>query len=292
MGKSYFLEIPKLDNRFPFRSFPDYGHVFVYPHWHKEIEIIYVVKGLVKIGVEDELVDLQEGEIYFFDTGVPHYFFASPESKRLVYQFDTSLYSQLFLDAEYGETIQEVFFNRENWSRNWPASVQSEMQQVLMQIYEANEAIKQNNLATIYLFLHQLLWLFYEQVPKKKNPTRQIVKSDALRDHSTIDKLEKVFLYLENNYQEKITLENIAQEIGFNPQYFSRFFKKHTGITFVEFLTEYRINMAKAILSAEAIPMIEVAEKAGFNSVKTFHHVFKEYVGMSPKKYQMSISGN
>ena len=50
--------------------------------------------------------------------------------------------------------------------------------------------------------------------------------------------------------------------------------------------------MAKSILGTEELPMIEVAERAGFNSVKTFHHVFKENVGISPLKYQKSIFGN
>ncbi|MEG2253880.1 MAG: helix-turn-helix transcriptional regulator, partial [Vagococcus sp.] len=69
-------------------------------------------------------------------------------------------------------------------------------------------------------------------------------------------------------------------------------FKKNTGQTLMQFLTDYRINQAKYILSHEKIPMIEVAEKSGFNSVKTFHHVFKEQVGMSPLKYQKAIFGN
>lgn len=57
----------------------------------------------------------------------------------------------------------------------------------------------------------------------------------------------------------------------------------------MQFLTEYRIKQAKFILSTEKLPMSEVAEKSGFSSVKTFHHVFKSEVGISPLKYQKSI---
>lgn len=292
LSKSHFLEIPKLDTRFPFRCFPDLGQGFVYPHWHKEVEIIYVVQGLIKIGVEDELIELQEGDIYFFDSGVPHYFLASPESKRLVYQFDLSLFSKIFLDSQYGETVQEVFFRRENWSKHWSKETKEKMRAVLQHLYDQYQQLDSGGLYLFYFYLHQMLLYFYAELPKKDKRTKQVVSNESLRSQEVIQKMDVIFSYLETNYQEKITLESVAQEVGFNPQYFSRFFKKNTGITFMAFLTEYRINMAKSILSSEDLPMIDVAEKAGFNSVKTFHHVFKEYVGVSPKKYQKSISGN
>lgn len=292
MSQSHFLEIPKLDSRFPFRSFPDYGQVFVYPHWHKEVEFIYVVEGTIKIGVADQLLSLNAGDIYFFDSGVPHYFLASPESQRFVYQFDLSLFSTIFLDANYGETIDQIFTTRENWSVNWPEDVQNKCQKLLTQLMSHYENKAGNGLYEVYAMLHELLVVLHKEVPKKQGELRKIVSSVSLRDKETIGKMDQIFAYLESNYQHKISMEEIAKQIGFNPQYFSRFFKKQTGITFTEFLTEYRLNIAKAILSSETSSMIEVAEKSGFNSVKTFHHVFKEYVGMSPKKYRMSISGN
>ena len=56
--------------------------------------------------------------------------------------------------------------------------------------------------------------------------------------------------------------EDIADVACFTPHYFTRFSSEIQGVTFVQFLTEYRINMAKSILGTEELPMIEVAEKA------------------------------
>ena len=69
MSQHKYLEIPDLDVKFPFRCFSDDGRGLVYPHWHKEIEVIYVVEGTIKIGVNDALLSVNEGEIYFFDSG-------------------------------------------------------------------------------------------------------------------------------------------------------------------------------------------------------------------------------
>lgn len=115
---------------------------------------------------------------------------------------------------------------------------------------------------------------------------------EAVHHQETLERLNAIFSYIESHYIEGVTLEEIAKHIGFSPYYFSRFFKKNTGQTFMQFLNEYRINQAKYILGHEKVPMIEVAERSGFNSVKTFHHVFKEQVGLSPLKYHKTIIGN
>ena len=85
---SLYLEIPELHSAFPFRTFINDGWEIVYPHWHKEIEVIYCLTGTVKLGAFGEIFELAEGEIFFFPSGEPHFFLASPDSKRIVFQFD------------------------------------------------------------------------------------------------------------------------------------------------------------------------------------------------------------
>lgn len=62
---SEYLEIPEFQDSILFRTFLNDGMTIVYPHWHKEIEIIYSRKGKVNIGVREEIVQLEEGEIFF-----------------------------------------------------------------------------------------------------------------------------------------------------------------------------------------------------------------------------------
>ncbi len=292
MSVSKYLEIPKMDNRFPFRCFIDYGRGLVYPHWHKEIEIIYVIKGTIKIGVNDELIAVNEGQIFFFDSGATHYFLATPESERLVYQFDSKMFNEGIESMANGDSLKEVFASRENWSLNWPREVEKEMCQHLQSLYDETLAVQPGYVFATQQHLYGLLMLLSRKVPEKSHLMKKALNDDSMKNKETLERMDKVFALIEANYNQGITLEEVAKYVGFSPHYFTRFFKKNTGTTFVGFLTEYRLNMAKSILATEEMPMIEVAEKAGFNSVKTFHHVFKENVGMSPLKYQKSIFGN
>ena len=92
-----YLEIPEFESDFRFRTFLNDGLTIVYPHVHKEIELIYAKRGKVNIGVADEIIELEEGELYIFASGQPHYFLASPESERYVYQFDFALFDETIL---------------------------------------------------------------------------------------------------------------------------------------------------------------------------------------------------
>lgn len=285
---SDYLEIPEFKDSILFRTFLNDGMTIVYPHWHKEIEIIYSRKGKVNIGVDEEIIQLEEGEIFFFPSGEAHYFLASPESERYVYQFDLKLFDERILRISE-DSLLSLFETGVPHSRNWPPSLARKATELLICLHEVeeNRPAGMNYLTLGYLY--QLMGEFYLHLPRRqaKNPPS---KRSAIQHKETLDLLNQVFEYVENRYREVITLEEVAKFVGFSPYYFTRFFKTNTGQTFMQFLTEYRVNQAKFILANENIPMVEVAEKAGFASVKTFHHVFKDEVGQSPLQYRKNLN--
>ncbi|WP_018750539.1 AraC family transcriptional regulator [Paenibacillus sanguinis] len=287
---SNYLEIPGFEDLLPFRTFLNDGMTIVYPHWHKEVEIIYSRKGKVNIGVDEDIVQLEEGEIYIFPSGEAHYFLASPDSERYVFQFNLKLFDEKVLRTSE-DSLLSLFEYGEPLSRNWPETLVRRATELLIDLYKLEESKPAGMNYLTLGYLYQLIGEFYLNLPRRKEKKNK-TKRSTIQHKETLDLLNQVFEYVENRYQEVITVEDIAKFIGFSPYYFTRFFKTNTGQTFMQFLTEYRINQAKFILANEKIPMVEVAEKAGFASVKTFHHVFKEAVGQSPLQYQKSLNSH
>lgn len=284
---SVYLEIPRLNPQFPYRAFLNDGMTIVYPHWHKEIEIIYASRGKVRIGMSGEVFEVSEGEILVIANGEPHYFLASPDSERYVFQFKFRLFDESYLRGTE-ESLASLFATGESYSRHWPEHLQRRTRELLVELYQLEVENPKGKHYLVLANLSRFIGECYAHLPKKaaekgnKNP-------NAIHRKDTLERLNQVFEYIENRYQESISLDEVAKYVGFSPYYFTRFFKKNIGQTFMQFLTEYRINQAKFILAQEEIPMIEVAEKAGFSSVKTFHHVFKEEVGISPLQYQKKM---
>ncbi|OMF39598.1 AraC family transcriptional regulator [Paenibacillus peoriae] len=290
---NFYLEIPELDRHFPFRSFINKGDVLCYPHWHKEIEIIYVTQGTLDLGINDISIRMKQGEVQFINGGDVHYFLASPDSERVVMQFDLSFFQEVSTLSDQKRPLRYIFTEMEQSSWNWPEETAAKMLPLIQSIYDENVNHHEGHAYMIKAKLFEMLTLIMREVPRSMTPRLPEISERTLtQSKDTLYKLERIFEYVECHYHETISLKNVADYMGFSPYYFARLFKKNTGMTFVAFLNDYRLNKAKWILLNENNPITEVAEAAGFSSVKTFHHLFKEATGTSPLKYRRTIFGN
>lgn len=92
--------------------------------------------------------------------------------------------------------------------------------------------------------------------------------------------------YIYDNYNKNLTLEGVSNHIGFNPTYFSAFFKKETGKNFSEYLTELRMKNAKLCLISSDRDIADIAEEVGYGDIKYFSKLFKKVTGLSPSEYR------
>ncbi|WP_276353916.1 helix-turn-helix domain-containing protein [Cohnella caldifontis] len=95
--------------------------------------------------------------------------------------------------------------------------------------------------------------------------------------------------FMERNY-ETATLHSTAEQVFMTPAYLSGLFKNCTGKTFIEQLTDIRIEKAKAMLKDTLLKNYEVAEKVGYKDYRYFSQVFRKKVGVSPSEYRESAS--
>lgn len=104
------------------------------------------------------------------------------------------------------------------------------------------------------------------------------------------DIFDLVDTILDENIDQKITLQRICQDIYMNPSYFSRYFKQNRGIHFSSYLQTKRIDKAKELLSESDDPINEICEKVGMKSYKYFYQVFKKQEGISPNAYRQNTA--
>ena len=97
--------------------------------------------------------------------------------------------------------------------------------------------------------------------------------------------LEKAKKYMDANFKNKITIDELAEISGYSVPYFKRSFKKFYKVSPGEYLNEIRINKAKYMLSAKMYTITEITNECGFSSESYFSHAFKNAIGVSPKKY-------
>jgi two-component system response regulator YesN len=89
-----------------------------------------------------------------------------------------------------------------------------------------------------------------------------------------------------NYYKEDFSLQNLAEIIKISPTYLSRLLKNEIGVSFVEYLTQVRIEKAIQMMGDPTIKLYEVAEKVGYSNQHYFSNTFKKVVGLSPAEYR------
>lgn len=101
------------------------------------------------------------------------------------------------------------------------------------------------------------------------------------------DVLYKVTNYIHNNYSNpELSINAIAQDIYLTVSYLCVLFKKGTGKTINQYITEYRIEKAKQLLSNKSVKILDVSKLVGYSDAKYFSRVFEKTTGLKPKKYR------
>lgn len=96
----------------------------------------------------------------------------------------------------------------------------------------------------------------------------------------------KLMKYVNENYRSEISLTGAAQVLNMNSNYISQLFKKETGITFVHYITQRRLDDAKELLTTTKKPLTDIALEVGFNDTFHFIKTFKKFIGMTPGQYR------
>lgn len=97
--------------------------------------------------------------------------------------------------------------------------------------------------------------------------------------------------YIEQHYQEDLTLTILADEVHYSPAYLSRFYKANTGTNVMTHLYNVRIGKARELLENSNDKVSDIAVKTGFCSTKYFNRVFKKMTGLSPAQFRRETAG-
>ncbi|MCX7711707.1 MAG: response regulator [Clostridia bacterium] len=112
----------------------------------------------------------------------------------------------------------------------------------------------------------------------------------SLRSKSDIDIVKEIKSYIDVNYHENLSLDNIAERFYISKYQLSRVFKKEIGINYWDYVTRVRMEKASLLIKNSDNKIYEVAEKVGYEDISYFSTNFKKYFGKSPKEYKAVIA--
>ena len=250
-------------------------------HWHPEIEITYVQKGTMCYKVNHMVYHLKEGDIVFNNSGALHSgtmenqkdcaYIPVTFDSRLIYGFFQSTVNSKYVDPIIQDSMLPAICidQSEPWHKPF--------REYLLRIIDLDEKKPDFYELDITICLQSMWRLLLEHIT---------YEPQAFRENSLeYDRIKKILSYIEENYQNKITLNDIAGHIHLCESECTRLFKRHMNTTLFAFLQEYRIERSLEFLQDDQ-PVSAVADKAGFSDPNYYSKVFAKIKGCSPREYR------
>ena len=250
-------------------------------HWHPEIEITYVQKGTMCYKVNHMVYHLKEGDIVFNNSGALHSgtmenqkdcaYIPVTFDSRLMYGFFQSTVNSKYVDPVIQDSMLPAICidQSEPWHKPF--------REYLLRIIDLDEKKPDFYELDITICLQSMWRLLLEHITYEPQASRE--------NSLEYDRIKKILSYIEENYQNKITLNDIAGHIHLCESECTRLFKRHMNTTLFAFLQEYRIERSLEFLQDDQ-PVSAVADKAGFSDPNYYSKVFAKIKGCSPREYR------
>ena len=250
-------------------------------HWHPEIEITYVQKGTMCYKVNHMVYHLKEGYIVFNNSGALHSgtmenqkdcaYIPVTFDSRLIYGFFQSTVNSKYVDPVIQDSMLPAICidQSEPWHKPF--------REYLLRIIDLDEKKPDFYELDITICLQSMWRLLLEHITYEPQASRE--------NSLEYDRIKKILSYIEENYQNKITLNDIAGHIHLCESECTRLFKRHMNTTLFAFLQEYRIERSLEFLQDDQT-VSAVADKAGFSDPNYYSKVFAKIKGCSPREYR------
>ena len=249
------------------------------PHWHSSIEMILPVENYYDVKITNKDYRINPGEILIIPPRELHELVAPPDGVRFIFQFNINVMAQLKGFA----SIQSMLSKPLHITKDSHPLIYNEVYQTLLDM--CKEYISGNPYSELSIFslLIKMLIALYENHIQ----TTDLFQNVNINKHQEyVTKFGNLLDYIDTHYTEDLTLEDMADIIGFSKYHFSRLFKQYTNFTFCDYLKHRRIQAAEMLLEQPEYSITEVALQAGFPSISTFNRIFKEYKNCTPTEFR------
>ena len=250
-------------------------------HWHSSVEIIMPVENYYNVILDNKVHRINPGEIFIIPPRAMHELEppADGGGVRFIFLFNINVMAQLKGFA----SIQGMLSKPQHITKDSHPLVYNETYQTLLDM--CKEYISGNpysELSIFSLLIRMLISLYENHIQ-----TTDLFQNVNVNKHQEyVAKFGNLLEYIDTHYTEDLTLEAMADIIGFSKYHFSRLFKQYTNFTFCDYLKHRRIQAAEILLDQPEYSITEVALQAGFPSISTFNRIFKEYKNCTPTEFR------
>lgn len=238
------------------------------PHAHHCTELFYVLKGKGSFLVNEEIFDVREDDLIIVNPNVPHTEMSKDDSplEYIVLGIEGLQFTSFANQTEYEDYSVHNYYEFKHEILFYLKSLLQEMERQ----DEKYESVCQNLLEVLII----------NMVRRTKSnlivaPSQKVTKECRFVEQ-----------YINNHYQEDITLELLSEKAFMNKYYLVHAFKLYKGISPINYLISLRVEEAKELLETTNYPVAQISNSCGFSSQSYFSQVFKKATNLTPNEYR------
>lgn len=251
-------------------------------HYHENFELVFLsnARGVTR-RVGDHVSELRtDHELVLIGPNLPHGWDRVRGGEKIIKEFAIQWPNDLFDDKLLRRHQFSDLRHLLDRSNRGLAFSQPTIQAVRLRI----ESIQWSDNFDTFL---ELIGLLHQLALDRENTT---LSRRLYQEHIAIKanclRTEKALAYMKQHYGQNISLANLADLVNMTEGAFSRFIKKKTGQSFIETLTNIRINRAVRLLVETSLSVNEIAFQCGFQNLSNFNRLFKKAEGLTPTQFR------
>lgn len=251
-----------------------YNSSDIQAHWHKEFEIIFIGGGTAEISIAGESLSVSEGDFLVCNSEEVHY--CDQHASNCIFDvilFDPAVLWKTTQNIELkGHFCPYINAASNHLDYYWKKLI-SDIDNGQFRFGEYYHQILSGELQS---FLYRLMLA---------SPTGAALCKEETKKNSQIQEMQKAFDYVEQNYYQELTLQELARHVGFSETYLSKLFIQYAGVGFRKYLNMVRVYQAQKLLSRDNAKIIDVAMRCGFSNVRSFNRSFLQVAGCTPSEW-------
>lgn len=257
---------------------PDYQ----YPcHWHDEIELSAIIRGEMKYNVNGEIITVREGEAFFINSRRLHFNF-SPDKNDCEYICILLHPMLLRLNSTFEQEFVIPLINNQNLNYlklskqiPWQEEIRSE----ILQMYRERKETAAPLLVQSHFYkIWATLFTCVERIPPQKD------------DSKNLETVKAMINYIQENYEKKLTLPEIAAAGFIGQSKCCALFKEYIHSTPVLYLNQFRLRKSRELLRNPELSISEIAGMTGFSGSSYYTESYHKYYGETPSEYRKTLN--
>ena len=258
-------------------------------HWHEEIEVIIVLDGSCDYRINLDSFVINKGDILIIDS--------------------QSLHSLTYIPSKNMTWASFVFHINMLKSSNTDGALLKYSAPLLNHEHQLPIILKDNIdcYSKIFDVIEDIIYCYYEKDIAYELELKSLLfkffsllyKNNLIKKHqsknnitfNTTNKIKLVLNYINDNYSEDISINTLAELCDYSEYHFMRFFKKHIGLTCIQYINNLRLEKSSILLTSTNNAIMDISLEVGFDNLSYFNKLFKRKYNLTPKEFR-TINSN